>query len=89
MASRRALKKNVNYIVGELFTECLVHLMYIPGTDKAKADELLGKILVMQNEFIGRIDHSKTDHAKEYYRKFRKDFQSQVDAIVDEITKLG
>ena len=38
MASRRELKKNVNYIAGELFTECLSQqLMCIPGTDKAKS----------------------------------------------------
>ena len=48
MASRRELKKNVNYIAGELFMECLVNSLYVPGTDKAKADELMGKILSMQ-----------------------------------------
>ena len=49
MASRRELKKNVNYIAGELFMECLVNSLYVPGTDKAKADELMGKILSMQD----------------------------------------
>ena len=43
MASRRELKKNVNYIAGELFTECLINSMFIPGTDKDKADELMKK----------------------------------------------
>ena len=33
MASRRELKKNVNYIAGELFMECLVNSLYVPGTD--------------------------------------------------------
>ena len=28
MASRKALKKNVNYIAGELFAECLMNCMY-------------------------------------------------------------
>ena len=43
MASRRELKKNVNYIAGELFMECLVNSLYVPGTDKTKADELMGR----------------------------------------------
>ena len=42
MASRKALKKNVNYIAGELFAECLMNSLYVPGTDKKKADELMG-----------------------------------------------
>ena len=39
MASRKVLKKNVNYIAGELFAECLMNSLYVPGTDKKKADK--------------------------------------------------
>ena len=52
MASRKELKKNINYIAGELFTECLVNSLYVPGTDKQKADELMAEILKMQDEFF-------------------------------------
>lgn len=51
MASRKVLKKNVNYIAGELFAECLMNSLYVPGTDKKKADELMAEILKMQDEF--------------------------------------
>ena len=54
MASRKVLKKNVNYIAGELFAECLMNSLYVPGTDKKKADELMAEILKMQDEFISR-----------------------------------
>ena len=61
MASRRELKKNVNYIAGELFTECLINSMFIPGTDKVKADELMAEVLKMQDEFVTRISHTEPD----------------------------
>lgn len=89
MANRRALKKNVNYIAGELFTECLVNSLYIPGTDKTKADELMGKILIMQDEFISRISHTEPGNVKGFYKKFRSDFNTQVNVIIDEIAKLN
>ena len=59
MASRKELKKNINYIAGELFTECLVNSLYVPRTDKQKADELMAEILKMQDEFISRITPSQ------------------------------
>ena len=59
ITSRRELKKNVNYIAGELFTECLINSMFIPGTDKAKADELMAEVLKMQDEFVSRINHTE------------------------------
>ena len=89
MASRRELKKNVNYIAGELFMECLVNSLYVPGTDKAKADELMGKILSMQDEFISRISHTEPGNVKGFYKKFRADFNAKIDEIIDAIGKLN
>jgi len=88
MASRRELKKNVNYIAGELFMECLVNSLYVPGTDKAKADKLMGEVLEMQDEFVSRISHTEPGNVKGFYKKFREDFNKKVDEIIDAIGKL-
>ena len=71
MAKRRELKKNVNYIEGELFSECLINSKFIPGTDKKKADELMVEIMKMQDEFISRISHTEPGNVKGFYKKFR------------------
>ena len=89
MAKRRELKKNVNYIAGELFSECLINSMFVPGTDKAKADELMAEILKMQDEFISRISHTEPGNVKELYKKFRVDFNAKVNEIIDAIAKLN
>lgn len=88
MASRKVLKKNVNYIAGELFAECLVNSLYVPGVDKEKADELMGEILKMQDEFISRISHTEPGNVKGYYKKFRADFNAKVEEIIDAMGKL-
>lgn len=88
MASRRTLKKNVNYIAGELFTECIVNSLYVPGTDKKKADELMAEVLNMQDEFISRISHTEPGNVKVFYKKFRADFNKKVDEIIDAMGKL-
>jgi len=87
MASRKELKKNVNYIAGELFAECLMSSKSENAVDK-KADEILTQILVMQDEFISRISHTEPGNVKGFYKKFRKDFNAKVDEIIDEIGKL-
>ena len=89
MAKRRELKKNVNYIAGELFSECLINSMFVPGTDKAKADELMAEILKMQDEFISRISHTEPGNVKGFYKKFRVDFNEKVNEIIDAIAKLN
>ncbi len=88
MASRRQLKKSVNYIIGELFTECLVNSMFIPGTDQEKANVLMNKILQAQDEFIGRISHTEPGSAKKFYKKFKSDFNVKVDEFIEAIGNL-
>ena len=89
MASRRELKKTVNYISGELFSECLINSMFVPGTDKARADQLMAEILKMQDEFISRISHTEPGNVKGFYKKFRSDFNAKVNEIIDAIAKLN
>lgn len=88
MAKRRTLKKNVNYIASELFMECLVNSLYVPGTDKEKADVLMGKILDMQNEFLARISHTEPGNVKGFYKKFYQDFNAKINEIIEEMNNL-
>ena len=85
---RRILKKQVNYIAGELFAECVVLSKVVPGIDSQKVDELMARVLYMQDEFICRISHTQPGNVKGFYKAFRADFQAQVDAIIDEIGNL-
>ena len=87
MASRKALKKNVNYIAGELFAECLMNSLYVPGTDKKKADELMGEILKMQDEFISRISHTEPGNVKGFYKKLNEDLNKEIKVVADELAK--
>lgn len=89
MASRRLLKKNVNYIAGELFAECLINRLYVPGADKDKADKLMAEVLDMQHEFISRISHTEPGNVKGFYKKFHEDFSKSINDIVDKIGKLN
>ena len=88
MASRKALKKSVNYIAGELFAECLVNKLYVPGTDPQKADALMSDILTAQDEFLSRISHTEPGCVKVFYNKFRTEFNAKVNEFIERLGQL-
>ena len=88
MASRRNLKKEISYVIGDLFTECLIYKELVPGTDKEAAEKLIVDLLRIDNEFITRISHTEPGKAKEYYRALIKDFQKEISEVIDKLTKL-
>ena len=88
MASRRDLKRDISYVIGDIFTECLIYKELVPGTDKNAAEKLIVDLLRIDNEFITRISHTEPGKAKEYYRTLVKDFQKQITEVIDKLTKL-
>ena len=88
MASRRDLKRDISYVIGDIFTECLIYKELVPGTDKSAAEKLIVDLLRIDNEFITRISHTEPGKAKEYYRALIKDFQKQISEVLDKLTKL-
>ena len=88
MANRKDLKKAINYIAGELITECIICSLNLSEEGKQKADKVMTDILNMQNEFISRISHTEPGNVKGFYKKLREDFSTQVDGIVTAIGQL-
>lgn len=89
MANKRNIKKSINYIAGELFAECLVQSLYVPGTDKEKADKLMGEILSFQDDYLRRVSHIEPGNVKGFFKKLRADFNAKSEDFVEAIGKLN
>ena len=88
MASRRDLKRDISYVIGDIFTECLIYKELVPGTNQKEAEKLIVDLLRIDNEFITRISHTEPGNAKQYYRTLVKDFQKEITTVIDKLTKL-
>lgn len=89
MAKRKDLKKNINYICSELFAECVALTHYKIDVKQADVDNVMTRILLMQDEFINRISHTQPNDASAYYKKLRDDFNAQVEDIITLISQLN
>ena len=88
MASRRHLKRDISYVIGDIFTECLIYKELVPGTNKDEAEKLIVDLLRIDNEFITRISHTEPGNAKKDYSQLVKDFQKSISEVIDKLTKL-
>ena len=87
MANKRTLKKEINYVAGELLSECLCNKYLIPGTDA-----LMGKIIGIQDDFLCRVGANGDKDPKKvkvYYRKLRADFDKAIDEIFEDLAALN
>lgn len=89
MANKRDLKRNINYVCSELFSET-VAMSYTTNADANDVQALLTSILVIHNDYIRRVSHPEPGlKPKTFYRDVIEHFNKQVSEMVDQIVNLG
>lgn len=85
MASRKQLKKSINYICSELFTDCMALRMC--EQEHEKSDRLMAQVLQLHAEYVASISHVLKGQEKQSFKKLREEFIQKVNALSEEIVK--
>ncbi|MBQ8242952.1 MAG: hypothetical protein IJZ40_05725 [Bacteroidaceae bacterium] len=78
MASRKDLKKNIQYIAGDLFMASLVD-----GVNREIVVESVHNVLAL----IPRISHTEPGNVKGFYKKLREDLNKEIEKVSAELAK--
>jgi len=86
MASKRALKKNINVLTGELLNECFAFSFFHPETKPKQVTETMWTLAHTRNELISRINRKlpKQDRNRQSIRSFYKTLKSDI-AVMPEL----
>lgn len=88
MANKRNLKKNINCICSDLFSECVASSLY---NNKREEDvkALLTSVLIIHNDYISRVSHPEPGMSqKAYYKDVKDKFNGQIGELIDSIANL-
>ncbi|AKU70017.1 hypothetical protein [Prevotella fusca] len=90
MSNKRDLKRTINYICGDLFTEGIAASLYGENRDTENIEAILTSILVMHNNYIRRVSHVQPGMpAKVYFKDLKEKFSKEVNEIIDQINNLA
>lgn len=87
MASRRDLKKNINYISEFTFGMCL-WAGTDENSDRELIDQLLQKAHAIRREALTRISHTEPGNVKQFYTKVKDDFFNSTKEIYVKLEEL-
>ena len=88
MANKRILKRKINYVCSELFSE-VVAASYSIKADEENVKALLTSILVIHNDYIRRISHVEPGMpATKFFKALITKFNKQVSEIIDQISNF-
>lgn len=86
MASIRNLKKDVNYLVEVVCSDCYAATIFNENIDTDKVAAIISDALVLRQDMINRINHPKVEkNDRKAVRKYYKGLQNEIIEKVDQM----
>lgn len=92
MASIKNLKKDVEFIISELISDCYIYMYFNNNSNYDKVTEIISEAVVLRNELFERINQPKiedTSKTKQYYKQISKDLLSGADILFKKLSDLS
>lgn len=93
MANKREIKKDVDYLVGEVISDCYTYLLIHGEKNRDKVIDIIGAVVEKRNELISRInnpDKSFTPkQVRDHYKAVNVDLLAALDDSFSKLSKLS
>ncbi len=92
MASKKYLKKDINFLTEEIIETCFLHLYLKQNNEeeKEKINGLIEETIALRNELLYKINHPSGDLKGASLKKWYTDILQEMIAKTDEVfLKLG
>lgn len=88
MASVRNLKKDINYVLGDVIEECYVWELLNPKEDSSKSEAIIDEAIVTFDELIAKVHAKNVENKKAHFKSISTELESKAKALVDKVNNL-
>ena len=92
MANKRNIKKDIDFLVYEIVSDCYTFKYLFPDKDHKDADKVVKEAIDFRNELFMRVNHpdGKNDKklVKAHYKKINEDLLNKADNYFERLNKM-
>ncbi|GAB2773907.1 hypothetical protein [Salinimicrobium soli] len=88
MANRRTLKRDINYVFGDIIEAAYLHQIANPNEDPAKSDKIVDEAIEGFDEMIGKMNEKNVENKKQHFRNIQQELEAKARALVEKINAL-
>jgi hypothetical protein len=93
MASVRSLKKDIDYLVFEVISDCFIHSGVHPDEKPEELSAIISDAVNFRNDLIARVNNpdgkDNPKIVKAYYKSVEKDLMTGVDELFNRLSALS
>ncbi|GAA4276525.1 hypothetical protein [Aquimarina mytili] len=88
MANKRDLKKDINYVLGDIIEEVYVWQLDNPDKDDKAGEAIIDEAITSFDGFMARVNDRKVENASKHFKAIRNDLQKTAEALVKKVNSL-
>ena len=88
MASIRKSKKEIEFLTGEVISNCYLAIYFQPEEKRDEFIDIITKAAELHNDTIGRINNPQPGDGslRKYYRELGREFAEKIDGLFKSIS---
>jgi hypothetical protein len=89
MANKRDLKKDINYVLGDIIEAVYVWEYSNTDKDTKKSEAIIDEAIATFDELIAKVNDRSVEDKKAHFKAINNELESKGRALIEKINKLG
>ncbi|WP_062053554.1 hypothetical protein [Aquimarina longa] len=88
MANKRDLKKDINYVLGDIIEAVYLWELENPDKDNTSGEAIIDEAITSFDGFMARANDRKIENAAKHFKSLRNDLDQTAQALVAKVNAL-
>jgi hypothetical protein len=88
MASIKNLKKDINYVLGDIIEECYTWEILNPDADKKATEAIIDEAIDAFDALIDKVNAKNVENSKAHFKSINKELEQTANDLIEKINKL-
>ena len=89
MASVRDLKRDINYVLGDIIEAVYIWELTNPDKDTKKSEKIIDEAIETFDDLIEKVNAKDVENAKAHFKAINNELEERGRKLIDKINALG
>ena len=89
MASVRDLKRDINYVLGDIIEAVYIWELTNPDKDTKKSEKIIDEAIETFDELIAKVNAKYVENAKAHFKAINNELEERGRKLIDKINALA
>ncbi|WP_457615652.1 hypothetical protein [Lutibacter sp.] len=88
MSSIRNLKKDINYVLGDIIEACYVWELDNPKADTKKSEAIIDEAIESFDALLDKVNEKNIENKKAHYKAINSELETVAGKLIEKVNKL-